>query len=159
MASRPPIFGPTGSKTQARVVMNRQAMDALDLAVADALANLAREVLQDAKRRVPVDTGNLRDSGDWAVFNGARKVAGTGSKPRALRTSRGVISAVVGFGSPLAHLIERGTALRANETPSRSTGRGPAIPFLLPAAQEASASDLAREVEHAIARRGLSRPS
>lgn len=159
MASRPPMFSPTGSKAQARVVMNREALDTMDLAVADALANVSRAILQAAQRRVPVDTGDLRDSGDWAVFGGAKKLSGTAAKPKALRTAKGVITAVVGFGSPLAHLIERGTALRATEKPSRATGRGPAIPFLLPATQEVSSGELGREVETAMARRGLSRPS
>ncbi len=151
-------FGP-GRRGESRVVINRAAMDTLDLAVADAMAEAMRAITHAAKERVPVDTGQLRDSADWAVFNGSRKVSGTASKPRALRSRKGVISGIAGFSSPLAHLIERGTALRRNEKPSRATGRGPAMPFLLPATQAVANGPFAREVGEAIRRRGLGKPT
>lgn len=145
-------------KPTSRVVMNRMAMNELDLATADGVADVMKQILARAMERVPVDTGDLRDSGDWAVFNGSRKVAGTAAKPRDLRGKKGVIVGIAGFGSPIAHLVERGTALRHNETPNRATGRGPAQPFLLPAMQQV-VGELGRDIGAAIRRRRLSVPS
>ncbi len=144
------MFGPKLT----RVIINRNAMNDLELAVADGVEVVVRNMMQSAVEKVPFDEGSsgrrhLRDTAGWAVWNGNRKVAGDAAKPRDLRGRKGTVMGAAGFGSPLAHLLERGTALRRNEAPNRATGRGPALPFLMPAFQQET-HDLPSEIGAAI---------
>jgi hypothetical protein len=60
----------------------------------------------------------------------------------------------VGYGHPVAHLMERGTASRVTKA-GRETCVGPARPFLLPALV-ATVHRLGPAVGEQIRRRGLS---
>lgn len=143
-----------------RVVMNRAALDAFQLGMADALAKAGEEILAEAIANAPRDaeaaaerhTKMLADTGGiWVGVSGLTgggiaKVAGNGNKPRRFAMARGTVALVVGFGSPLAHLVEFGTSARdtRQHTFKRGTRKGqtvtlrhhgatPAQPFLLPA--------------------------
>lgn len=48
-------------------------------------------------------------SGGAGTFVDGRRVAGNGDPPRSMRPGKGVVT-LVGFGSPISHLIELGTA-------------------------------------------------
>ena len=83
----------------------------------NALSAGARLIVKDAKRRVPVRTGELRDSI-------------TVRRPRRGQTVK------IGFIQPAsgrAHIEEFGTAPRVQKKTGRSTGRAAAQPFLRPA--------------------------
>lgn len=120
-----------------RVKLNLAALDQLQFAVAVGLGAIGEQILVEARPRIPDDPSTpnkIADSGGWLVMNGSRKVAGAGSKPRGFDTRRrSIVGLVVGYGSPLAHLHERGTIGRVQESTGRFTGALPARPFLLPA--------------------------
>lgn len=114
-------------KPNARVVLNRQALNAVGLAVADGLEAFARTVVTDAKPPDATPFGEgLVTSGGWLVYHGGKKVGGgslTGKqpkKPRSLRVKGTTgITAIAGFGFP-GRFQEIGTV------------NHPAQPFLWP---------------------------
>lgn len=150
----PRMYGPRIDK---RVILNRQALDKLHLAVAEGLEQIGIATLEMAAPHVPDDPSTARrivDTGGWAVFMGSKKVGGTATKPRTLRTGRaGVMTVIAGYGSPLAHLHERGTSLRVTDA-GRETGYLPAQPFLLPAFM-AAVRALAPTVREHIKQKGF----
>lgn len=95
-------------KTSARVVLNRQALNEVGLAVADGLEEVVRSIVLDAHPpdATPYGAG-LVTSGGWLVYHGSKKVAGgslTGKQPKKPRAVRvmgiGGITAIAGFGFP-----------------------------------------------------------
>lgn len=89
--------------------------------VADALKEQTEKIAQDARQRVPVDTGDLRDSIEVIEYNepgrvGYRVVADARAEPVRGRSD----------GAPYAHLVEFG-----------SVHNKPAQPFLVPALEDA----------------------
>ncbi|RMF11096.1 MAG: HK97 gp10 family phage protein [Alphaproteobacteria bacterium] len=78
----------------------------------------AREVVDAAKKFVPVRDGVLRDSGAGVLL------------PETAQRQRVVAAAV--FRAPHAHLVEFGTAERFHKS-GKSVGSAPAQPFLFPA--------------------------
>jgi hypothetical protein len=142
-----------------RVVLNRAALEAVDLAVADGLLEQAQRIVEAA--RPPSDVGQtpdvthghprpaLIDTGGAAVWAGKKKVGGAKtlgkevSKPRAVRLDVGIITAIGGFGFP-GRFQEMGTVHQ------------PARPFLTPKFL-AMAPDVAGPLREAVRRHGCSR--
>ena len=95
-------------KPSARVVLNRAALDAVHLALADGVEEIARTVVETAEPPDATPFGEgLVTSGGWLVYDGAKKVAGgslTGlqpKKPRAFRVKGTAgITGIAGFGFP-----------------------------------------------------------
>jgi hypothetical protein len=129
------------AKVNARVVLNRAALDAVTLGLADGLFDVARQIVTTARPPSDVETETpaehreetrrsplVRNGGAIAWVSG-RKIAGFSldgrapKKPREVRTPRGQIVAVAGFGFP-GRFTEFGTI---HETPH---------PFLSPAIAE-----------------------
>lgn len=118
-------------KPSTRVVMNRAALDEIDLAVADGLEEVVRTVVENANPpdATPFGAG-LVTHGGWLVYAGANKVGGGSldgrqpKKPRSLRVKGShQVQAIAGFSFP-GRFQEAGTAkMRAN-------------PFLTPSATE-----------------------
>jgi hypothetical protein len=100
---------------RSRVELNRQVLEAIEVAEADALFEVAQEVLAvvQVPDAPPYGTG-LREGGGALAYASGKKVAGTAiggrqiKKPRAFRTKVGEVAAIVGFGFP-ARFVELGT--------------------------------------------------
>ena len=115
-------------KPSARVVLNRQALDSLHLALAEGVEEIARTIVEtaDPPDATPFGVG-LVDRGGWAVYAGSKKVGGGSldgtqpNKPRAFRPEPTGVTGIAGFGFP-ARFQEIGTVHHA------------AQPFLWPAA-------------------------
>lgn len=121
-------------KPSARVVLNRQALDTVHLALAEGVEEVARTIVEtaDPPDATPYGVGLVR-SGGWAVFAGSKKVAGGSqdgtqpNKPRGFRPEPTGITGIAGFGFP-ARFQEVGTVQQ------------PARPFLWPAAMRVAGS-------------------
>jgi hypothetical protein len=104
-----------GASGARRIVINRAAFDAITLATADGLFELAKEIVEGA--RVPDATPlgqGLIEGGGVLAFVGKKRVGvfATGGqtsvkKPRAAKLSAG-ITVIGGFGFP-ARFVEEGT--------------------------------------------------
>lgn len=110
-----------------RVVMNRAALDAAQLGIADGLALVGGRIVAEyaakaprdpeaaAKRGVPM----MADTGRFSVFALGKLVAGdttrtaSQSKPRGVRTPKDEVVLVAYVASPIAHLVELGTVKMA----------------------------------------------
>jgi hypothetical protein len=111
----------------AKVVLNRQALNELGLALAEGMEDVAKTIVETANPpdATPYGVGLVR-AGGWAAYFGSKKVGGGGldgkqpGKPRAFRPEPEVVSAIAGFGFP-ARFVEYGTVKMAAE------------PFLWPA--------------------------
>lgn len=98
-----------------RVVLNRKAFDAMDVAIADGLFALGEEVLArvDVPDAAPFGKGLIQGGGAIAYL-GNKKVNGTTiggrqiKKPRAFKTQARQASVAVGFGFP-GRFVETGT--------------------------------------------------
>lgn len=113
----------------ARVVMNRQAIDQVQLAVGDGVLAVAEEIVRVATPPDATPFGEgLVDRGGWLGYVGSKKIGGGSldgrqpKKPRSLRV-RGseVIVAIAGWGFP-GRFQELGTAHHAAQpfaTPAR----------------------------------------
>lgn len=116
---------------KARVVMNRAALDELQLAMADGLLRVGEQVIAEARDNAPRDpeiaakrgVPMMADTGNLVVYALGKKVGGddggTG-KPRGMKTPKDQAVLGVWFSSPISHLIELGTV------------KMPAQPFLTP---------------------------
>lgn len=122
-----------------RVVINRQALAELDLAIAEGFEAMAQEALAraDVPDAAPFGVGLVQEGGYISYVDGKR-IGGTPGvkKPRAMKVrGRGVVVGV-GFSFPA----------RFNET---GTVSQPARPFLTPAVM-AVAPDAARYLAPAV---------
>lgn len=108
-------------RPSARVVMNRQAVDAIWLGYADGMQQVGLNVLERTRPRVPdrppIGKGLVK-SGRATTYVNGQKVAGTSNAPRASHPPGGIIT-VIGYGFPG----------RFNEV---GTIHQPARPFLTP---------------------------
>lgn len=151
-----------------RVVMNRAALDAMALGLADGLLAMGTAILEDAVAHAPHDeekaaergVAPMRETGGVYVEVNGRKVGGNGNKPPSrtrstrmggYRSVKGAASMAVGFGSPIAHFAELGTVkenARPFLTPAFDRGLPGASDFVLPAVgkrlREAPPSELER---------------
>ena len=120
-------------KPSARVVLNRQALDSLHLALAEGVEEIARTIVEtaDPPDATPFGVG-LVTSGGWAVYAGSKKVGGGSldgtqpNKPRAFRPEPTGVTGIAGFGFP-ARFQEIGTVHHA------------AQPFFTPAVEQVAA--------------------
>lgn len=106
-----------------RVVMNREALDAITLGSADGLQLVGERIIEAAGPNVPDEPPlnvGLVDRHGVATYVNGKKVAGNGTVPRSGRQPTGIMT-VFGYGFPA----------RFNET---GTIHQPARPFLTPAA-------------------------
>lgn len=93
-------------RPSARVVLNRARLDDAVLAVADGMAEAARESIETANApdRTPYGVGLTMRGGFLAYVNG-KKIGGAGrdgrqpKKPRAVNTRSGIV-VIAGFGFP-----------------------------------------------------------
>jgi hypothetical protein len=107
-------------KVSSRTVVNYKALSAINRGFVDGMAALGATVIANANPPDAAPYGEgLVTTGDWGVWAGTRKAAGTATKPRAVRLSRTGITLVAGFGFP-GRYQELGTI------------RQPARPFLTP---------------------------
>lgn len=110
------------SKINSTTRLNRAALDQARGAFVDAMAELGAQTIATAEPNVPDATPigvGLVTTGDWGVWVGGRKVAGTARKPRGARLKKG-IALLVGYDFP-GRFLETGTVKMAAE------------PFLTPA--------------------------
>lgn len=113
-ARRPPMSAAT---RHALVVMNRQALDAAVLGIADGLYEIGLNIAADAVSNTPRDpvaaakrgAPMMADTSGVGVWVSGLRVAGQGNAPGSLATPRGETVMAVGFGSPLFHFMELGT--------------------------------------------------
>lgn len=114
----------------AQVLMNKAALDAAQLGVADGAGELGQAILADAIANAPDAPPygeGLIASGVTAVWALGKLVAGDTSKaasknkPRGLKVPKDQVVMIVGFEAPHAHFPELGTV------------NMPARPFLTPA--------------------------
>lgn len=136
---------------KARVVLNRSAIDAVLLGMADGLLEIGERIIADASANAPRDpeiaakrgVPMMADTGHAVVYAGGKKVGGdegnTG-KPRGMATPPGQAVLGVWFSSPLSHFAELGTV---NEI---------ARPFLLPSVNR-NVGGASRTVVPAIGKR------
>lgn len=98
------------AKVSTRAVLNRKALTALQGSFVDAFENMGETLIA---RTHPPDAEpygeGLVTRGDWGVWVGTKKVAGTAQRPRAHRLIRTAVTMLVGFGFP-ARFQEIGTA-------------------------------------------------
>jgi len=116
-------------KPSTRVVLNRAALNTVDLATAEGLEEVVRTVVETARPPdAPPYGQGLPAHGGWLVYAGAKKVGGGSldgrqpKKPRGFRVQGSrMLQAIAGFSFP-GRFQESGTAKMA------------ANPFLTPAA-------------------------
>jgi len=115
---------------QARIQLHRDSLTELQLGMADGLANLGLNIVLRASAQAPRDPESaarrgvpmLANTGGFQVWALGKRAAGVWEKrPRAARVPKDQVVLLVGFGSPIAHLVELGTVKMA------------ARPFLTPA--------------------------
>lgn len=109
----------------AKVVLNRAALDAAQLGMADAFLEVGQKIIADASKGPGGSgVGSLRDSaaaeargvpmmldtGHVGVWGLGKKIGGDmTAKPRGLKTPKDQVVMVAAFASPLAHFAELGT--------------------------------------------------
>lgn len=134
----------TIANRKARVVMNRAALDELQLGMADGLLEVGRRIIAEARDRAPRDPAiaeargvpMMADTGNLVVYALGKKVGGdeggTG-KPRGMKTPKDQAVLGVWFSSPIAHLVELGTVkMRAQPflTPTLADNLGDVGPYV-----------------------------
>ncbi len=106
--------------TNSRVVLNRAALGAITLGMADGLLALAEAVIDRTKAPdAPVLGAGLVDTGGTVAYAAGKKVGGAAAKPNAMKVQKMGVAVAGGFGLP-AHFVEFGTIHQ------------PARPFLTP---------------------------
>lgn len=104
-----------------RLVLNRAALDAITLGMADGLLALADAVIAAAKvPDAPVLGAGLIEAGGTVAYVAGKKVGGSATKPKALKVRTLGVAVAGGFPFP-ARFAEIGTVNQ------------PARPFLTPA--------------------------
>ena len=104
-----------------RLVLNRAALDAITLGMADGLLALADAVIAAAKvPDAPVLGAGLVEAGGTVAYVAGKKVGGSATKPKSLKVRTMGVAVAGGFPFP-ARFAEIGTVNQ------------PARPFLTPA--------------------------
>jgi hypothetical protein len=123
-----------------RVVLNRAALDAITLGMADGLLALADAVIAATKvPDAPVLGAGLIEAGGTVAYVAGKKVGGTAKKPKAMKVRTMGVAVAGGFPFP-ARFQELGTVNQ------------PARPFLTPALM-AMVPDAAPFIRAATAKR------
>jgi hypothetical protein len=146
----------TVANRKARVIMNRGALDELQLGMADGLLTLGQRIVAEAAANAPRDpeaaarrgVPMMADTGHVVVYALGTKVGGeegSTGKPRGMKTPKDQAVLGVWFSSPLAHFAELGTI--------KETAR----PFLTPALL-ANVDDVGPYVTASIRKRAASAP-
>lgn len=111
-------------KVNRRTVINYHTLGAVQQGLVDGLAVIGAAVIA---KTTPPDAEpfgkGLVTTGDWGVWAGTRKVAGTATKPKSIRLPKTGATLIVGYGFP-GRFQELGTV------------KQPARPFLTPAMLE-----------------------
>lgn len=101
-------------KPTARVVMNREAVDAIRLGFADGMQEEGEAIIAAAAPRIsdaePTGRG-LKFSGKATTYVDGKRIAGTGTPPRGQVPRAGTVT-IVGFGWP-GYWYETGTIKQA----------------------------------------------
>lgn len=140
----------TIANRKARVVMNRAALNEMQLAMADGLLTLGQKVIADASALAPRDPETaasrgvpmMADTGHAVVYALGKRVGGEEgeiAKPRGLKTTPDRVVLGMWFSSPLSHFAEFGTVKER------------ARPFFTPALM-ADIPDAGGDVKAAIAK-------
>lgn len=88
-------------KVSSRTVVNRKALDEITGAFVDGMAAVGKAVIERTRPPDAAPFGKgLVTTGDWGVWAGTRKVAGTATKPRSVRLSKTGITLIAGYGFP-----------------------------------------------------------
>ena len=134
----------TIANRRARVVMNRAALDELQLAMADGLLELGEQIIAEARDNAPRDpeaaaargVPMMADTGHAVVYALGKKVGGedggTG-KPRGMKTPKNQAVLGVWFSSRISHFSELGTvkmAARPFLTPALAAHLGDTGPYV-----------------------------
>ncbi len=128
------------ARTNNRVVLNRAALDAITLGMADGLLALADAVIAATNvPDAPVLGAGLIETGGTVAYVLGKNVGGAASKPKAMKVRKMGVAVAGGFGFP-AHFAEFGTI------------HEPARPFLTPALM-ATVPDAGPYIATAVARR------
>jgi len=123
-----------------RMVLNRAALDAITLGLADGLLALADAVVAATKvPDAPVLGAGLIEAGGTVAYVAGKKVGGTATKPKAMKVKTMGVAVAGGFPFP-ARFAELGTVNQ------------PARPFLTPALM-ATVSDAAPFIKAKVADR------
>jgi len=146
----------TIANRKARVILNRAALDELQLGMADGLHAIGEAIIAEARDNAPRDpeaaaergVPMMADTGHVLTYALGKKVAGedggTG-KPRGMKAPKDQVVMGVWFSSPLSHFNELGTIKMA------------ATPFLTPAVM-ANIGDTGPYVQAAMKKRAASAP-
>jgi hypothetical protein len=151
------------------VILNRSALDVLQLGMADGLLAIGQRIIAEAAASArhelhPKEAAKLRekrgvpmmaDTGHAVVYALGKKVGGeegeTG-KPRAMKTPRDQAVLGVWFSSPLSHFAELGTVketARPFLTPSIMANIGDTGPYVQAAMKKHAASAPQRAMKSA----------
>jgi hypothetical protein len=88
-------------KINARTVVNRKALNAISSGFVAGMEAMGKAIID---RTTPPDAEpfgeGLVTTGDYGVWAGTKKVAGTATKPRAVRLSKTGITLLAGYGFP-----------------------------------------------------------
>lgn len=107
-------------KVTVRTVANKAALNAISNGLAEGMAGVGRAIIARTRPPDAEPFGKgLVTTGDWGVWVGTKKVDGTATKPRTVKTRTGVVTLVAGYGFP-GRFQELGTINQ------------PARPFLTP---------------------------
>lgn len=111
-------------KVSRRTVLNFKTLGAIQQGLVEGMAAVGRAVIA---KTTPPDAEpfgkGLVTTGDWGIWAGTRKVAGTATKPKTVRLPKTGATLIVGYGFP-GRYQEMGTINQ------------PARPFLTPAMLE-----------------------
>lgn len=153
----------TIANRKARVVMNRAALDELQLAMADGLLQLGEQIIAEARDKAPRDpeiasergVAMMADTGNLVVYALGKKVGGddggTG-KPRGMKTPKDQAVLGVWFSSRIAHLVELGTVkmgARPFLTPALAQNLGDVGPYVRKAMSARAGRQAARAASKA----------
>lgn len=159
MPSPKVVSARTIANRRARVVMNRAALDELQLAMADGLLALGERIIAEARDNAPRDpeaaaargVPMMADTGNLVVYALGKKVGGddggTG-KPRGMKTPKDQAVLGVWFSSPLSHFHELGTVkMRARPflTPALARNLGDTGPYVRKAMAARASRQAARK--------------
>lgn len=89
------------AKVSARTVLNKRALNAFAMGVADGFADMGKRFVEVVKPPDAEPFGKgLVTTPDWGVWVGGKKVDGTATKPKSARLNRTGVTLFAGEGFP-----------------------------------------------------------